>query len=171
VSAAELDIEDCGGRVELNRSAHRRLDPELRNVDLLLQAWAQWARPSFGALGYPRRSVTERINEGGILAKSPTAPHSPEWPEHIVAVDREVAQLPVRHLAAIQAAYFYMDHPMEARQQIYLRIVRRLTQALPGRLQGAVPEAGPGPRAYREDLDRGRWTLRALLGRAADREL
>lgn len=171
MSAAELDIEDCGGRGEISRASHRRLDPELRNIDLLLQSWAQWARPNFAALGYPRRSVTERINEGGILAKSPSAPHSPEWPPHVVAVDREVARLPPRHMAAIMATYFHMEYPTEARQQIYLRILHRLTRALPGRLQGAIPEAGPGPRAFREDLDRARWTLRALLGRAVDREL
>ena len=109
---------------------------------------SQWARPSFQQLGYPTRSVTERAREGGILAKDLGTPHSPEWPASVVATDREVAQLPVRHLAAIQATYFYADHPKEARQQIYIRIVHRLTRTLPGRLPGAIPTAGPGPGAY-----------------------
>lgn len=149
---------------ELNRAAWRRRDPELRLVDTRLQMWAPWAKPSFSALGYPTRSVTERAREGGIRAKALGGPPPQEWPEPVLEADRAVARLPTRQQAALFANYFHADDPAETRSAIYLRTARRLAASRPGALQGVRPSEPAGPRAFREDLDRARWTLKAMLG-------
>jgi hypothetical protein len=106
-------------RYERNNCACRRLDPELVIVDRMLQAWAPWARPVYAQLGYPRRSVTERGNEGGILATDMRPPPSPEWPGPMVAVDAAVARLSTRFQAAIFATYFHAGQVLEVRARIF----------------------------------------------------
>jgi hypothetical protein len=159
---------------ELNRTAHRRLDPELKLIDLALQRWAPWApRPHYGQLGYPTRSITERVNEGGILARN-TPPVAPEWPPAIAALDAQIARLPTRHMAAIMANYLHMALPLELRIQVYVTLSRFLArtrstaQDLPvrKRTNGAGVAAGRG--AFQHDLDRARWTLRHALSRNGD---
>jgi hypothetical protein len=153
---------------ELNRTAHRRLDPELKLIDLALQRWAPWARPHYGQLGYPTRSITERVNEGGILARN-TPAVAPEWPPAIAALDARIARLPTRHQAAIMANYFHMALPLEQRLAVYARLSRFLARTrstaqdvpLRRRVNGAGQAAGRG--AFQEDLDRARWTLRYVL--------
>ena len=147
-------------RFEVNRCAQRRLDPQLRLVDLALQRWAPWARPTYGT-GYPTRSVTERANEGGILAKDSCLPYPPEWPAVVVQVDRHVAELPTRHMAAVFANYFHMTLPAEQRAALYASLSRHLARTRPTRPPGA--KANLGRATFASDLDRARWTLKFAL--------
>ena len=170
--APELDPDTPLARFETNHAAQRGLQPDLKTIDLKLQWWASWARPTLSYLGYPRRSVTERVNEGGILARTPGLPHSPEWPVEVVELDRLVAKLPSRQMAAVFATYFHLALPCEARAVIYVRWLHHLARTrsppvLPNRSQRAPDTAGP--RAFKDDLDRARWSLRfgLLQGRSS----
>lgn len=147
-------------RFELNGHAQRRLDPQLRLVDLACQRWAPWARPIYGT-GFPTRSVTETANEGGRLARGGAPPPPPEWPPSVVAVDLAVARLPTRHLAAIMANYFHMALPREQRAAIYAQLARHLARTRPTRLPGVKMHLGRA--GFTCDLDRARWTLRHAL--------
>lgn len=73
-----------------------------------LMKWAKWAKQGTG-LGYPRRWVTERVREGGILAGSPKPPTS--MPEDMAAIDKAVARLGSRHKSLLARALFleYLD--------------------------------------------------------------
>jgi hypothetical protein len=149
-------------RFEVNCTSHRRLDMELRLVDLSLMNWAPWARPGVGELGYPRRWVTARAEEGGILAKDIGRAHPPEWPAAVVAIDGQVARLPTRHQAAVFAHYFHMALPAEQRAVVYSRLAPYLAKIRPSRLLGGKP-ATLGRRAFQDDLDRARWVLKVLM--------
>jgi hypothetical protein len=152
---------DC---FERNLASHRKLDSALKAVDLRLQIWGGWAKPRYTELGYPTRSVTEAFNEGGILAKNGVA-HAPEWPAEIAACDAQIAVLPYRHMAAVMATYFHLALPVEQRIAVYARLSRYLWRTR-GRHLVIVhrQEGGPvGAGAFRQDLDRARWTLRHAL--------
>ncbi len=73
-----------------------------------LMRWARWAKQGIG-LGYPRRWVTERAREGGILAGSPRPPTV--MPADMAAIDRAVAHLGNRHRSLLARAVFleYLD--------------------------------------------------------------
>jgi hypothetical protein len=161
VVAVRLD-DDALDRFELDRTGHRKLDPELKPIDLQLQRWAPWARPHWGQLGYPTRSVHERMNEGGILARAPGQRVAPEWPPAIAALDAHIARLPTRHQAAIMANYFHLALPSEKRAQIYVRYAEQLARTRPAPI--AQRRASLGSASFRDALDRSRWTLKALLG-------
>ena len=158
MAAATIDVSLLA-LDDWNRTAHRRLDPQLKRTDLRLQAWATWAKPSYGLLGYPVRSITEKANEGGILARN-TAPHPPEWPAPVVEVETRVAAFPIRHLAAIMAYYFHMALTAELRQQRYVEIARKLALTRPCDPRSA---RSLGKGAFAHDLDRARWTLKFAL--------
>jgi len=161
-------VDDAAlARYERNNAARSRLDPELKLIDAALQRWAPWARPHYQQLGYPTRSVTERANEGGLLARDFAVLPMPEWPAVVVAVDAQVARLPTRHQAAVMATYFHMALPIEQRQEVYARLVRYLArirqQPLLSRRRPSAAADTAGADAYRRDLDRARWTLRHAL--------
>lgn len=82
------------------------------------------ARPRFGQLGYPTRSVTERPSEGGILARDPGLPPSSEWPVEMAVLDRLIAELPTRHMAAVSATYFHLRDT--AKTAVFARYIYRL---------------------------------------------
>lgn len=151
---------------ETNLHGHSRLDPELKHVDLRLQLWAPWARPHYGQMGWPTRSVTEKANEGGLLAKDISVMHAPEWPTEIVVTDAQVARLPTRHQAAVMANYFHLSCQWRVRAQVYAGLVKYLGRTRPQALlvMRAVGPAACGPDAFRRDLDRARWALKAVLG-------
>jgi hypothetical protein len=145
----------------LVRPSASRLDPELKWVDLRLHVWSGWARPHYGQLGYPARSVTERANEGGILANDFRPPVSPEWPEDVVETETQVARLPTRHLAAVMANYFYPNWIAEARARLYCDFARYLART---RLQHISRRPTRiGPRAFPDDLDRALWSIKHAL--------
>jgi hypothetical protein len=146
-------------RFETNLAGHRTLRAELKHVDVRLQIWAPWAKPHYSQLGFPTRSVTERVNEGGIMAKDASPPHSPEWPWEVAECDSHVAKLPTRHMAAIMANYFHMALTWEQRAIIYVDLLKYLarTRPQPNRRDSL------GSWSFRDDLDRARWTLKALL--------
>jgi hypothetical protein len=152
---------------ETNLLGHSRLDPQLKHTDLRLQLWAPWARPHYGQLGFPTRAVTEKANEGGLLAKDGTPAKGPEWPREIVEAERHVASLPTRHMAAVFANYFNLSCQWRVRAQQYERLVRTLARtrsdAQRAVVVGRKSPAACGPDAFRRDLDRARWTLKALL--------
>lgn len=82
-----------------------------------LMKWAKWAKQGTG-LGYPRRWVTERAREGGILAGSPRPPTS--MPEDMAVVDKAVATLGSRHKSILARVLFleYLDNsPKEKKAQ------------------------------------------------------
>jgi hypothetical protein len=88
-------VDDAApARYERNNASRSRLDPELKLVDLALQQWAPWARPYYGQLGYPTRSVTEKANEGELLARDFAVLPTPEWPAVVVAVDARLRGSP-----------------------------------------------------------------------------
>jgi hypothetical protein len=151
-------------RFETNLLSHRKLHPDLRQVDLRLQVWGGWAKPRYTELGYPTRCSTELVNEGGILAKDVQPTHPPEWPVIIVVCDRHVAQLPTRHLAAVMATYFHLALAAEQRALIYARLARHLAKT---RKRIGVRNYGGGEslgsEAFRRDLDRARWTIKHSL--------
>ena len=152
---------------ERNLVGHRQLDPDLKHVDLLLQIWAPWARPTLDHLGYPTRAVTERASEGGILAKDVTPTHPPEWPQYAVIADIHVARLPNRHMAAIMANYFHMALVSEERAKIYLQLAKKLARTRPmplaERRSSLRSAQALGARAFKDDLDRARWCLKFAL--------
>jgi hypothetical protein len=148
---------------ERNLASHRKLDPQLKHVDLRLQMWAPWAKPRYSELGYPTRSITERAHEGGILARDPASRHTPEWPAVVAEVDAQVAILPTRHMAAVMANYFHMALPCEQRAGVYQRLARYLARTRPAPLVRRERPATLGPGAFRQDLDRARWTLKHAL--------
>jgi hypothetical protein len=153
-------------RPETNLLSHRKLHPELKCVDLRLQQWGLLAKPRYTELGYPTRSATELANEGGLLAKTMSPVHPPEWPEEIAVADSHVAKLPTRHLAAVMATYFYLALPLEQRCAIYCRMARYLarTRPPPAHCNRSTREgASVGSGAFWRDLDRARWTLRYAL--------
>lgn len=149
-------------KLETNLAAHSRLDPELVHLDLRLQLWAPWARPHYGSLGYPTRAVTERANEGGLLAKDMTPVHAPEWPMEIVVADQKIAALPTRHMAAVMANYWHLAWEWRRRAEVYAVLSRFLARTRPLHVR-AVGASSAGPDTFRRDLDRARWTLKALL--------
>jgi hypothetical protein len=160
---AALDTDDAAlERCERNLTGHRRLDPALKLIDLALQRWGPWAKPRYSELGYPTRSVTEAFNEGGILARDSGRPHPPEWPAVVAEVDREVAQLPTRHQAAVMATYFHLSLPCEQRATVYVRLSMYLARTRGAPLQ-RERRGTLGPGAFRQDLDRARWTLKFAL--------
>ena len=82
--------------------------------DLLLAQWAKWTR-HHSNLGYPRRSVTEKVKEGGITAGSPRPPTA--LPDDVALTDRAVAVLRNRNRSALWRAIQirYVDGaPLEA---------------------------------------------------------
>jgi hypothetical protein len=104
----------------------------------------------------------ERAREGGLVMKSQVAA-PPEWPREVAETDLHVARLPVRHLAAVLSHYFYLALHSERRAEIYVVTVR---EAIRIRIRAGVKvERGSelGPRAFKQDLDRARWTLKFAL--------
>lgn len=96
-------------------------DSEADSIESLahswLMRWAKWARQGTG-LGYPKRWVTERAREGGILAGSPRPPTS--MPEDLSVIDKAVARLGNRHRSIIARALLleYLDNnPKEKKAQ------------------------------------------------------
>lgn len=146
--------------LERNYMGHRKLDPELKLVDVRLQEWAPWAKPRYTELGYPTRAVMERMNEGGILAKDMSPPPMPEWPVEVVLVETQVAKLPIRHCAAVMATYFHLALPKEKRAEIYAVLVKYLLRTRP---QRRLMRIRSEPAAYRDNLDRARWTIKHAL--------
>lgn len=95
---------------------------EISSIEALahswLMKWAKWARHGTG-LGYPRRWVTERAREGGILAGSPRPPTS--MPDDMAAIDRAVARLGNRHRSVIARALLleYLDDSPKEKKAIW----------------------------------------------------
>lgn len=95
---------------------------EIASIEALahswLMKWAKWARHGTG-LGYPRRWVTERAREGGILAGSPRPPTS--MPDDMAAIDRAVARLGNRHRSIIARALLleYLDDSPKEKKAIW----------------------------------------------------
>lgn len=158
---ASATLLDTNQSLETNLQAHGRLDPDLKHLDLRLQLWAPWAKPHYD-MGWPTRAVTERANEGGLLARDFAMQPSPEWPAEIVLTDRKVAGLPTRHQAAVMANYFHLAMESRFRAEVYRYLVRFLARTRPLHPRTASP-APLGDDAFRRDLDRARWTLKALL--------
>lgn len=78
-----------------------------------LMKWAKWAKHGTG-LGYPKRWVTERAREGGILAGSPRPPTI--MPEDMAVIDKAVARLGNRHRSILARALlleYLDDNPKE----------------------------------------------------------
>lgn len=153
-----IDTADTS-RFETNLTAHRKLAEELKYADLRLQLWAPWARPKWGT-GWPSRSTTELAGEGGLLARDST-PHEPHWPTDVVRTEEAVVRLPNRHLAAVMAHYFNMGLPTEERSVIFITTLRNLHKTRPVPRNVIAGRCGMG--TFRDDLDRGRWTVKALL--------
>ena len=70
--------------------------------DFFLAEWAKWAVGDFQGLGYPRRCVTEKANEGGLTAGSPKPPT--EIPPEVAKTDAAVAQIRIRHKSVLWRA-------------------------------------------------------------------
>jgi hypothetical protein len=147
-------------RYESHRMSHRRLDARLKATDIRLQHWASWAKPKYRELGWPVRSVTEKANEGGILAYD-TARPSPEWPGEVVEVETNVCAFPIRHLAALMAHYFHLALLAEERTERFAAMVRYLARTRPHQRRELAGKMGES--AFQHDLDRARWVLRAKL--------
>jgi hypothetical protein len=157
---AELQTTPDEDRFETNLCAHRKLHPLLIRLDLELQIWAPWAKPTFST-GFPTRWVTERMTEGGIPDKGGGKIPLPVWPENVAAADAAISHLPTRHIAAVMANYFHMSLPCERRSKIYEQLARFLARTRPQHVRTASWTTGS--ESFRRDLDRARWTLRALL--------
>lgn len=89
-----------------------------------LMKWAKWARSDAG-LGYPKRWVTERAREGGILAGSPRPPTI--MPEDMAVIDKAVAGLGNRHRSVIAKAILleYLNNdPKERKAKLCKKTIR-----------------------------------------------
>jgi hypothetical protein len=69
--------------------------------DYFLAEWARWTRGGV-RLSYPSRSVTEKANEGGIMAGSPRPPT--EMPEEVALTDKAIARLELRNRSLLRWA-------------------------------------------------------------------
>jgi hypothetical protein len=67
-----------------------------------LDAWGRWTRGDFGALGMPRRWVTDKAGEGGIAAGSPRPPTV--IPDEEAKTDKAVAILALRNRSRLRWA-------------------------------------------------------------------
>jgi hypothetical protein len=79
----------------------------------------------------------------------------------IVECDRELSRLPTRHIAAVMANYFHISLSFELKAQIYDSLARFLSRTRPEHPRAASLSTGED--AFKRDLDRARWTLKALL--------
>lgn len=82
----------------LAKQASRAEESIENQGDLWLAQWARWTR-HHANLGYPRRSVTEKIKEGGITAGSPRPPTA--LPDEVALTDRAVAMIRTRNQSVL----------------------------------------------------------------------
>jgi len=66
-------------------------------------------------------------------------------------------------MAAVMAHYFHLALQLEQRTLVYSRLTPYFAKIRASRMQGAR-SAPLSTGAFREDLDRARWTIKALLG-------
>jgi DNA-directed RNA polymerase specialized sigma24 family protein len=105
-------------------------------ADALLWSWELFNRDSQW-LGLPRRSVTEKANEGGIAAGSPRPPS--EMPDAEALSDRAVAALGLRHNSVLRRVIYlrYEKHYPYEGIATAMHISGRQAKALLGRAQRA----------------------------------
>lgn len=122
--------------------AHRALAPELKEVDIALRSWADWALSSRVHIGWPRVSMTGRMVEWHRIGIRPErmAPLPVHIPDQVARVDALVAKLPDQQRLVLMTHYM-RDEPIEVK----IRATRM--------------RAG----TYRRYLDFGRWSLRLGL--------
>lgn len=68
--------------------------PQFATIEQQAESWLlDWAKftGDGNALGYPRRSVTEKANEGGITAGSPRPPS--DLPEAVALTDKALSRI------------------------------------------------------------------------------
>jgi hypothetical protein len=137
----------CEATLEIDRTAHRRIDPHLVDLDIRLQRWAWWATAFYKAKGLPL--------QGSDLATC-GAPRD-AWPPSVVATDAAVQVLSLRQGCAVFAHYCSRNLLPDKRAQVFVGLVQHLA-----RLKATAAPA-VSARAFREDLDRARWVLRVVL--------
>jgi hypothetical protein len=118
--------------------SRRRLDPQLRQIDMLLDLWALWSKRELEKLGYGR-SMSQKLiewHELGVAPESYTALRSSECPDGAMLMDRMVARLPKALHVAICVQYFIYA-PVEAKAKA---------------AHTSVP-------TFRRNLDRALWAL------------
>lgn len=122
--------------------SHRALAPELREVDMRLRGWADWARTGRLNIGWPRVSITGKMVEWRRLGirPDPGLPPPVAIPEEIAVVDALIAKLPEKQRRVI-LIHYSKDDPIE----IKIRLAKL--------------SAG----SYRRFLDVGRWSIRLGL--------
>ena len=76
--------------------------PHIRYVHARLEEWARWAKDDT-SLGFPSRSVHEKVNEGGILAGAARPPT--EIPEAVAYTDAAIAAQIVIDRTVLRAYY------------------------------------------------------------------
>jgi hypothetical protein len=135
-------------RAQIDRTAHRRLDPLLIEVDLRLQKWSTWA------VGYYAERLPVRPIAG---AKCPTSARS-AWPAPVLATDESVRSLDWDHAGAVMAQYF---NPAAERLAAYVQLLEHFTAARPA-IAGRMRRP-PGQVVFERKLSIARWILRALL--------
>jgi hypothetical protein len=96
--------------------AHRALAEDLREADLRLRAWADWARSGRMNIGWPRLSMTARMVEWNRVGIRPDGGLPPPTiiPDEIAAIDALVAKLPEPQRNVIVIHYTY-DDPREVK--------------------------------------------------------
>lgn len=107
-------------------------------ADEWLASWARWTRGDRGATGYPRRAVTERANEGGIMAGSPRPPT--DLPAEEALTDKAVANLDQRHRSVLRRVielHYERCLPLEG-IAVALQCTRNNARATLGRAKRAI---------------------------------
>jgi hypothetical protein len=110
-------------------------------IEVQADHWlAEWARftGDRGAMGYPRRSVTEKANEGGITAGSPRPPS--DLPEEVALTDKAVSKIRQRQDSILWRAIdlkYRERTPIEGMMRT-LRMGRSAVKRLIARAQRAV---------------------------------
>lgn len=93
-------------------AANRRMAPELAAAEKRLTSWGDHTRIQAES-GYPRRSVTERASEGGILAGDPRPPTF--LSDADAEVDKIIARFPLPWQKTARCNWQYLHEPREAR--------------------------------------------------------
>lgn len=115
--------------------------PQLVTIEDQADRWlAEWARLTRdkSTLGFPRRAVTEKANEGGIAAGSPRPPS--DLPEEVALTDRAVSKIRQRQDSILWRAIdlkYRERTPLEGMMRA-LRMGRSAVKRLIARAQRAV---------------------------------